>query len=55
MKEKKFDIYLYISSIKLSVAVFEKSDTIQHTCDMLLNNMTQRILYERLIAKRKQV
>jgi len=29
MKEKKFDIYLYISSIKLSVAVFEKSDTIK--------------------------
>ena len=26
MKEKKFDIYLYISSIKLSVAVFEKSN-----------------------------
>ena len=26
MKEKKFDIYLYIGFIKLSVAVFEKSD-----------------------------
>ena len=29
MREKKFEIYLYISSIKLSVAVFEKSDTIK--------------------------
>ena len=29
MNEKKFDIYLYISSIKLSVAVFEKSDLIK--------------------------
>lgn len=29
MKEKKFNIYLYISSIKLSVAIFEKSDLIK--------------------------
>ena len=29
MKDNKFDIYLYISSIKLSVAIFEKSDPIK--------------------------
>ena len=29
MKEVRFDIYLYISSIKLEVAVFEKSDPIK--------------------------
>ena len=29
MKENKFDIYLYISSTKLSLAVFEKSDPIK--------------------------
>ncbi len=29
MKEKKFDIYLYISSTKLSVSIFDKSDLVK--------------------------